>query len=92
MSSRRQGVFVSYSHRDNSWLDRLRTLLKPALGSETIWDDKMIAPGANWSVEIERAIRGSPRCGVACDTSVSELRFHRVRRTRTDHPAREEKV
>ncbi len=54
--NQRQGVFVSYSHRDVKWLDRLKTLLKPALGSETIWDDTMIKPGAQWSVEIERAI------------------------------------
>src|SRR2546427_5722335 len=55
-SNQRQGVFVSYSHRDAKWLGRLKTVLKPALGSETIWDDTMIAPGAQWSVEIARAI------------------------------------
>jgi hypothetical protein len=47
---------VSYSHRDVRWLERLKTLLQPALGSETIWDDTMIKPGANWSAEIEHAI------------------------------------
>jgi hypothetical protein len=56
MSDQRQGVFVSYSHRDKMWLDRLRMLLKPALGSETIWDDTMIAPGTMWATEIEQAI------------------------------------
>lgn len=52
----RKGVFISYSHRDKKWLDKLKTVLKPALGAETIWDDTQIAPGASWSDEIERAI------------------------------------
>ncbi len=54
--SQRQGVFISYSHSDEKWLVRLRSLLKPALGTETIWDDTMISPGAAWSIEIETAI------------------------------------
>lgn len=32
----REGVFVSYSNRDAKWLERLKTVLKPALGLETI--------------------------------------------------------
>lgn len=55
----RQGVFVSYSHRDTKWLARLKVLLQPALDSETIWDDTLIATGAEWSVEIERAIESA---------------------------------
>jgi TIR domain-containing protein len=52
----RQGVFVSYSHHDRKWLDRLKIVLKPALGQETIWDDTQITPGASWADEIEHAI------------------------------------
>jgi hypothetical protein len=54
--SQRQGVFMSYSHHDVKWLERLRIHLKPILGSEMIWDDTIIRPGAKWSVEIEHAI------------------------------------
>lgn len=55
----RQGVFVSYSHRDKKWLDRLKEVLKPALGQETIWDDTQIGPGASWAEEIEHAIESA---------------------------------
>jgi hypothetical protein len=55
-SPQRQGVFVSYSHSDTKWLERLRIFLKPALGSEAIWDDTMLKPGESWKDEIERAI------------------------------------
>jgi hypothetical protein len=55
-ADQRQGVFVSYSHSDAKWLDRLKIILKPALGSETIWDDSLIKAGMKWSAEIEHAI------------------------------------
>jgi hypothetical protein len=55
----RQGVFVSYSHRDAKWPGRLKTVLKPALGHETIWDDIQIVPDAKWSDEIEHAIESA---------------------------------
>jgi hypothetical protein len=58
-SQTRQGVFVSYSHSDKKWLDRLKIVLKPALGKETIWDDTQIRPGANWAEEIEHAIESA---------------------------------
>lgn len=54
--SSRRGVFISYSHRDKKWLERLKMILKPALGVEDIWDDTQIAVGASWSDEIEKAI------------------------------------
>jgi hypothetical protein len=52
----RKGVFVSYSHGDKKWLDKLRTVLKPGLAGEAIWDDTQIPAGASWGDEIERAI------------------------------------
>ena len=53
----REKVFVSYSHKDRHWLERLRVALAPVLrGEETdIWDDTRIAPGANWAEEIRAA-------------------------------------
>jgi hypothetical protein len=54
----RSGIFVSYSHADRDWLDRLRTHLAPYARGERLdlWDDTRIAPGANWAAEIDLAI------------------------------------
>ena len=52
------GIFVSYSHKDKQWLDRVQTALKPLVFNEmiTLWDDRSIAPGANWRKEIDTAM------------------------------------
>jgi len=56
----RSGIFVSYSHVDREWLDRLQTHLAPYLRGERIklgvWDDRQIVPGADWAAEIDRAL------------------------------------
>lgn len=51
-------VFVSYCHRDEQWLKRLRVHLKPLEreGVFDVWDDTMIEPGRNWNSEIQKAI------------------------------------
>jgi hypothetical protein len=51
-------VFLSYSHKDDVWLERLTTMLKPLMRSKTIsvWTDKGIKPGERWKVEIEFAL------------------------------------
>lgn len=51
-------VFVSYCHRDEQWLKRLRVHLKPLEreGVFDVWDDTMIEPGRNWKSEIQKAI------------------------------------
>jgi len=51
-------VFVSYSHEDEKWLDRLRTFLKPLVreGHIDLWSDKRIAPGSAWKAEIDSAL------------------------------------
>jgi hypothetical protein len=51
-------VFVSYSHKDQRWVDRLQTHLKP-LGHDydvNYWDDSKIRPGADWRAEIRAEV------------------------------------
>ena len=54
----RNKIFISYSHNDKIWLDRLRIHLKPLLrgGIVDFWDDTRISPGQNWRDEIKKAL------------------------------------
>ena len=51
-------VFVSYSHRDEIWKDRLKPHLQmlEQAGRLTIWDDRDIDAGATWYDEIKDAM------------------------------------
>lgn len=51
-------VFVSYSHKDKRWLERLRVYLRPLERSEMveIWDDEQIRPGHDWRRHISEAL------------------------------------
>ena len=53
--SERKNVFVSYSHKDKKWLERILKWLKPLEeeGLLDIWDDSQIPPGAKWKDVIE---------------------------------------
>jgi hypothetical protein len=55
---RRDGVFISYSHKDKRWLDRVHTMVKPLVrnGVLSLWDDTKILPGSKWQDEIEHAL------------------------------------
>ena len=51
-------LFISYSHQDREWLDRLKKWLQPLekAGMVNIWDDSRLIPGSQWAVEIEQAL------------------------------------
>jgi hypothetical protein len=51
-------VFVSYSHQDEQWKDRLLPHLKvlEQVGTVTIWDDRAIGAGADWYDEIREVM------------------------------------
>jgi tetratricopeptide (TPR) repeat protein len=51
-------VFISYSHKDEGWKDRLRPHLKALeqTGQLVVWDDRKIDAGETWYPEIEQAM------------------------------------
>ncbi len=51
-------VFISYSHKDEVWKDRLRPQLGvlEQAGRIVVWDDRKIDAGATWYPEIEQAM------------------------------------
>lgn len=55
----RTSVFISYSHRDARWLERLKVHLSPLEENfETeIWEDTRIRSGSKWREEIDEAIK-----------------------------------
>ncbi|HMI89790.1 MAG TPA: NB-ARC domain-containing protein, partial [Polyangiales bacterium] len=50
-------VFVSYSHADKVWLERLRIILKPYPVYEQLWIDPYIPVGERWERAIEAALQ-----------------------------------
>ena len=57
----RRDIFVSYSHRDKGWLERLQVHLKPLFRDSTIsvWNDTRLEPGVVWPDKIEEALARS---------------------------------
>lgn len=58
MSDNELHVFISYSHADKQWFERLQIHLRPLSRKYDIdvWEDTRIKPGAKWRENIQRAI------------------------------------
>jgi hypothetical protein len=54
-------LFISYSHQDEAWKDRVATHLRAAVhgGILDAWDDRRIAAGGDWYAEIEAAMEAA---------------------------------
>ena len=57
-NSTRKKVFISYSHADEDWREKLRVILKPQekKGLLDVWDDKRIRTGDKWRTAIDTAL------------------------------------
>lgn len=57
-NSVRDSIFVSYSHRDRSYLNQLKEMLRPIerRGNLLLWDDSRLIAGQDWRKEIKVAI------------------------------------
>lgn len=64
-TSRRDTVFISYSHKDKKFLDELLAHLKPLEqdGRISAWSDQQIQPGSQWLEQIQKAL-GSTKVAV----------------------------
>lgn len=60
-TSPKNNVFVSYSHKDKKWMDRLRVFITPIEreGYVNVWDDTRIKTGHDWKSEIKAAIQAA---------------------------------
>lgn len=54
----RNGIFISYSHADKKWLERLKIHLKPLERDHdvVVWNDTKLRKGDKWRVEISKAL------------------------------------
>jgi hypothetical protein len=65
-------VVISYSHKDQRWLDRLLVHLRPIeqAGTIEVWSDRQIKAGTNWTNAIESALAGGGCHSIRADLLV----------------------
>jgi pSer/pThr/pTyr-binding forkhead associated (FHA) protein len=58
-AAERSEIFISYSHHDAAWLQRLKVHLEPLVhgGRLRVWDDTCIQPGERWPDALRDAMR-----------------------------------
>lgn len=58
MSDRKPVIFISYSHKDRSWLDYVRSFFEPLAKQWTLltWDDEKLRIGDDWKGDIYSAL------------------------------------
>lgn len=59
VTAHRRSIFVSYAHKDEPWLNKLRPHLDSLVqdvAEITYWDDQRIRPGQNWQEEIRKRL------------------------------------
>jgi hypothetical protein len=59
---KRDRIFISYSHDDTMWLNRLLDIMTPAIDAGKIpkpWTDEEIKPGEEWRKKIEEALKSA---------------------------------
>jgi hypothetical protein len=72
----RDFIFVSYSHRDRDWLERLLIFFKPYIRQNLkIWADPYIKVGDKWRRDIGSVVAHRRR-GAAGNSGLSRLRFY----------------
>lgn len=53
-----ENIFISYSHKDSKWLERVKTQLNIFSKEDVLqtWDDNNISAGVGWKNEIKKAL------------------------------------
>ncbi len=63
IEAQKSGLFISYSHKDKEWLNRVQTHLKVLNHQNDIeldvWDDTKILAGEKWKEEIAKALKNA---------------------------------
>jgi TIR domain len=52
-------VFISYSHKDQSWLERVKEQFAGSFPISSTWYDARIEPGEQWEKEIDTVLNAS---------------------------------
>ena len=76
-SAPRNTIFISYSHKDRVWVERLRTMLAPAVATSgfSLWEDSKIQPGDKWRVGITSALNDAVVAVLLVSPSFLESHF-----------------